>query len=889
MPTTPENSGEPEPEKTSPLSGPHRERAHNGECDTLRESERKYHLVFDLANDAIMLHTLTAEGIPGQFIDVNRMACRMLGYSREEMLALGPADIVPDEFHPQLSDLARRAASYDSFLFETRLMRKDGSTFPAESNAHLIDYDGKTVWISVIRDISERKAAENALRGSEERFRDLFNNMSAGVAIYEPIDNGSDFVFRDINNAVETIDQVKKENIIGQSVLRVFPGIKKFGLFDVFQRVARTGIAESHPVSVYKDNRISGWRENFVYRLSSGEIVAIYEDVTEKKQAEEEVRLGREWLGIALRAAHAGTWDWDIATGTLIWSPEFFELFGLPPDVTPSFETWLDTLHPDDREQAMEKINRSVREQSSLWNEYRIVVPGGNIRWVGAGGSTTYSESGEPLRMSGVCIDITDRKRAEDALRESEAHYKQLVENISDVIFTLDPQGTITYISPVISRLYGYFPDEVIGTHFSRFVHPDDLPTLTDAFSRRDEGACSEILFRILANDGTARYVRVTETPLVVEGTTVGFNYVMTDITDRRQAEEALAESEEFNRGLVENLPDFIVIYDMKGIIRYANTAALDSIGLPASQIIGTYAPSHITGSRDGEIEGKIRQRLSGGTLSPYEIDIMTPDNRTMTVILRGSPITYRNEPCVLLVMTDISDRKRSEEALTESENALREANKKLNLLSGITRHDILNQVAIIEGYLDLAGEEVMTPGLRGYMEHLDQAVKTIQRQIEFTREYQEIGVNAAAWQNVRETVLAAGRTFDLDDVAMTITCSEAEIFADPLLEKVFYNLFDNAFRYAPPFSKITVICNETGEGLSVMFADNGVGITAEDRKHLFERGFGKHTGLGLFLSREILAITRIAITENGEEGKGARFEITVPKGAYRFSGKAEN
>jgi PAS domain S-box-containing protein len=1040
MPVNPENNCEKEQEGHTSHPGPLQERPPPDSCDTLRQSEEKYHRVFDLANDGILLHTLTTKGIPGHFIDVNRMACRMLGYNREELLALGPTDIVPVELHPQLSDLVRRAASHDSFLFETRLMRKDGTTFPAESNSHLIQYDGKTVWISVIRDISERKAAENALRESEERFRDLFNNMGSGVAIYEPVDNGSDFVFRDINRAVETIDRVRKEDIIGQSVLRVFPGIKEFGLFDVFQRVARTGIAESHPVSVYKDKRILGWRENFVYRISSGEIVTIYEDVTEKKQAEEEVRLGREMLGIALRAAHAGTWDWDIATGTLIWSPEFLELFGLQPNVTPSFETWLAALHPDDREQAMEKINRSVSDHSALWNEYRIIFPGGDIRWVGAGGSATYSESGEPERMSGVCIDITPRKRAEDALRESEAHYKHLVENISDVIFTLDPQGTISYISPVISTLYGYSPDEVIGTYFGRFVHPDDLPLITDAFSRRDEGACSEITFRILTKDGTGRYVRVKETPLIVDGTTVGFNYIMTDITDRKQAEEALIESEEFNRGLVENLPDFIVIYDLKGIIRYANTAALDNIGIPASKIIGTYAPSYILGSRDGEIEEKMRQRLSGGTLSPYEIDIRASDNRTITAILRGSPITYMKEPCVLLVMTDITDRKRSEEALTESEkryrtlfeespvslldedfsavkswidakfsegvtdlatfftehpedlkncarmvkvekinsstrtmygadseeqfisgidtvftedsyttlkdeivtfasgepefrgdsttrkmngqvmniliscsivpgyeatwkkvlisisnitdqigteNALRQANKKLNLLSGITRHDILNQVAILEGYLDLAGEEVITPGLQDYMGHLDQAVKTIQHQIEFTREYQEIGVNAAAWQDIRDTIMTAARAFDRDDVALNITCSEVEIFADPLLQKVFYNLFDNAFRYAPPFSKITVSCNETGEGLLVVFADNGVGITAEDRKHLFERGFGKHTGLGLFLSREILAITGIRITENGEAGTGARFEITVPKGAYRFSGKA--
>ncbi len=226
----------------------------------------------------------------------------------------------------------------------------------------------------------------------------------------------------------------------------------------------------------------------------------------------------------------------------------------------------------------------------------------------------------------------------------------------------------------------------------------------------------------------------------------------------------------------------------------------------------------------------------------------------------------------------EIIERKRADDALWQ-------ANKKLNLLSSITRHDILNQVAILEGYLELAGDETRGPELQIYFNELNEAAQTIQRQIEFTKEYQEIGVNAATWQNVRDTVQRAGSVFKMETVTLTMNCGNVEIFADPLLQKVFHNLFDNAFRYAPPFTTITVTCEETENGLSVIFADDGSGITENVRKHLFERGFGKHTGLGLFLSREILAITGIVITENGEAGKGARFEMTVPKGAYRFSG----
>ena len=134
--------------------------------EALRKSEEKFRNVFDWANDAILLHTLTSDGVTGRFIEANLVACRMLGYSREELLTMGPSDIVPPELLPQLDDIIRQAQTKDTFLFETRLRRKDGTTFPVESSGHLVNYDGRGIWISHIRDITERKQAEKALRES---------------------------------------------------------------------------------------------------------------------------------------------------------------------------------------------------------------------------------------------------------------------------------------------------------------------------------------------------------------------------------------------------------------------------------------------------------------------------------------------------------------------------------------------------------------------------------------------------------------------------------------------------------------------------------------------------------------------------------------------------
>ncbi|MFA4825556.1 MAG: MASE3 domain-containing protein [Methanoregula sp.] len=128
--------------------------------DALQKSEEKFHNVFDWANDAILLHTLTTEGSPGRFLDANPVACRMLGYSRAELLTMGPPDIVPAELHPQLGEIIRQTATKESVLFETRLLRKDSTTLPVESSGHLVTYDGKRTWVSHIRDITGRKQAD---------------------------------------------------------------------------------------------------------------------------------------------------------------------------------------------------------------------------------------------------------------------------------------------------------------------------------------------------------------------------------------------------------------------------------------------------------------------------------------------------------------------------------------------------------------------------------------------------------------------------------------------------------------------------------------------------------------------------------------------------------
>jgi signal transduction histidine kinase len=217
-------------------------------------------------------------------------------------------------------------------------------------------------------------------------------------------------------------------------------------------------------------------------------------------------------------------------------------------------------------------------------------------------------------------------------------------------------------------------------------------------------------------------------------------------------------------------------------------------------------------------------------------------------------------------------------------EDALALACQKMNLLSSITRHDILNQLTVLSGYLTLSEEFTSDEKLLGFIKKETAATERINQQIAFTKEYQDIGVHAPQWQNVHDTVVTAANLLDLSMVDIQIHFSDIEIYADPLSGKVFYNLLENAVRHGEMTSVIKFSSRENGDKLIIICEDNGIGIDVETKKYLFGRGYGKNNGYGLFLIREILAITGITIIENGEPGKGARFEITVPKEAYRFA-----
>jgi signal transduction histidine kinase len=223
------------------------------------------------------------------------------------------------------------------------------------------------------------------------------------------------------------------------------------------------------------------------------------------------------------------------------------------------------------------------------------------------------------------------------------------------------------------------------------------------------------------------------------------------------------------------------------------------------------------------------------------------------------------------------------------AEDALILARKKLNFLNVVTFNDIRNSIFSLSGYLELEKELLTDEKVEGYLENEKFAVRSIVHSLNFAKNYQDMGIKPPLWQNVNQTFLYAISHLDFAKVSRIlrkVTLDNLEIYADPLLETVFFNLAENVLKHGGAVTEMILRYQEVPEGLTLFFEDNGKGIPVHLKEEIFERGYGKDKGMGLFLVREVLGITRISIRETGQQGKGARFEISVPKGCYRFASR---
>jgi PAS domain S-box-containing protein len=347
----------------------------------------------------------------------------------------------------------------------------------------------------------------------------------------------------------------------------------------------------------------------------------------------------------------------------------------------------------------------------------------------------------------------------------------------------------------------------------------------------------------------------------------------------RRLAENDLQESEVKYRTLFESSNDAIILYT-DGIID-CNEQVERLFGYTKEEIIG-HSPAECSpekqpdGRNSTEVIRELTQAAMAGEPQFFAWQYRHRDGTPIHTEVLLKRIMLHGRAVLFATVHDVTDRVRVEEEL-------RDANRKLGLLSSITHHDILNQVTAARLYHDILDDPSFRHEERDHAHAMIRtAIHNIQDIVEFASTYEKIGVKEPQWQRVGYFALQAAGAFDKQRITVSVDVGNLEICADPLLEKVFFNLFDNALRHGDAVSEIKVTFRKEGEGATILVEDDGPGIPAAQKEEIFKQGVGKNTGKGLFLVREILAITGITIRETGREGEGARFELSIPQGKCR-------
>jgi len=519
---------------------------------------------------------------------------------------------------------------------------------------------------------------EKKLRENEEKFQNLFEHMSSAVAIYEAVNNGEDFIFKNFNAAAEKIEQISRGRLIDKPILEIFPSVKDFGIFEVFQRVYRTGKPEHFPVTLYKDNRISGWRDNYIYKLSSGEIVAIYDDVTERKQSEEAIRRSEHKYRSIFKNAVEGIFQTTPEGQYISVNHALARMIGYdsPEEMIEAVANIGDQgyVNPEERTLFKKTIETQNTVQGFEIQHYR---KDGRKIWVSINARAEKDEEGNVVYYEGTIEDITSRKQAEEQLRRERRRFAILSENALFGMAMIDEKGNFIYINPKFKEIFGYdLSDIPNGKTWFRKVYPDSeyrhtvISSWIKDLGEAIPGRPRPEIFTAACKDGTKKIVNFV--PIQLE---TG-EHIMhcEDITERTRAIKTLHDSEEKYRALLDNAADTVLIADMKGYFLEANKKAEELLGYTKKELLDmNIAQIHPEGELE-KVMHVFREIMEGRSGSCFDTMVFRKDGKTVPVDITGSVIEYGGQKVAQGMFRDITERKQSEEKLKQTTEKLRKS-----------------------------------------------------------------------------------------------------------------------------------------------------------------------------------------------------------------------
>jgi PAS domain S-box-containing protein len=607
----------------------------------------------------------------------------------------------------------------------------------------------------------------------------------------------------------------------------------------------------------------------------------------------------------ALEAAQTGTYRWDIREGDLEWDENLDRLFGLEPgSVERTFDQFLKMVSPDDRVRVMEALWTSVGDGGDLELAFRVVRPDGSVHWLLDKGHTVVDSHGTPLYMTGACTDITARVSSEQAVSESEARLRAVIDTSPLAIAILDTDGNAVFRNPKCDELHGMDVAKAGPGGWTQNVHPDDKSRVTDSmYSAVRERRHWTDTYRLQHPDGKVIWVSGRAAPLDFAGQPAGFVGTLEDITPLKQAEQAVRESESKLRRITDSGMVGVFYWNVNGEITDANDEFLRMLGYSRGDLrAGRLHRHRLTPARWHPMDrAKIREVVTNGVTSSWETEVYTNDGRTIPVLVAQALLSGVEDQGIAICL-DVSERREAElerdrllarehEARAQAERAIRLRDEVL----AVVAHDLRNPVGIIamsaSSMIGLPMDEEERTRQLGIIQRAATGMDLLISDLldvsrmeagSFAIKRSKVDVQALIAEAVDlfETQANGRKVVLKENIASDIQAVSGD---RDRLAQALSNLLSNAIKFTPTGGTVTLSAMRVDGQLQISVTDTGPGIAADDQQRIFDRFWQVDrtsragAGLGLAIVKGIVESHGGRIWVESEPGRGTTFHFTIP------------
>jgi PAS domain S-box-containing protein len=773
--------------------------------------------------------------------------------------------------------------------------------------------------------VVERARAEVALRVSEERFRILFEHSPDAIILIDPHDSSVLWPIVECNDLACRMNGYTRDELIGQSINILNTEAGNWDMHAKYiERLRREGTLQFETIHRRKDGSLFSIEiVSSLISFGGRELVlGIDRDISARKRAEDSLRAAEAQYRTLVEQLPAiiYTAEIDKHSKTTYVSPQIEAILGFSPDQWISNpDLWLELVHPDDRNRILETVGRTHVSDEPVPIEFRSFTRDGRMVWLSDTARVVRDQTGQPLFLQGITLDITDRKQAEAALAEREAYFRALIEHSADAVALFGVDGSILYGSPATPRILGYQIQDFVGRNAFELIHPGDQAQIAEQLESivRQPQATIVVQARIRHADGSWRDLEGILTNLLADPAVGAIVNNYRDITERKRAETALRESERQYRTLASNFPNgAVVLFDRDLRFTIADGAGLGAFGLTREEMEGRTIWEVYSTDLTLETEAYYRDALAG---MPHVREIALGEH---TYVVHTLPVRDERGQIIagMLMSQDITERKRIEQALIEERALLaRRVDERTADLSAANA-ELARAAMLKDEFLASMSHELRTPlnAVLGLSEALQEDIygPLNDRQRQSLRSIEESGRHLLELINdiLDLAKIGAGKLeLALEPSSIETICQASlrmikqiphkkrlsvDLALDPAvtllhvdarrLKQILVNLLSNAVKFTPEGGSIglQVAGDAARQVVELTVWDTGIGIAQEQISELFQpfvqldsrlaRQY-EGTGLGLALVYRMVEMHGGSVAVSSEVGCGSRFTVALP------------